>query len=376
MKLSELDLNQVAKIRESTNFAVREIKKVCKNIGPRAPGSESEDKAQDYVIETCSKFADTVEKEPFKVASRAFMSWPRVCAIAMLFAVIIYSLTNFFDSPETNDILCGIALAISLICVVIIVLDFLLYKPVLDPFFKKTMSSNVTFTKKPTGEVKRRIVFSGHIDSSHEWTFNRVGGAKLVTTVVVLAIVGIAACLIVNILSLIFDLSDTVRYIFTAVEGVSIVFFMIGYHYENPKVVVDGANDNLTGVFGSLAVLQFLTTNNIQFENTEVVAVSMGSEEAGLRGAKEYIKKHKDDNVETVYVSVDTLRDLEYMGVFNKDMTGTVKHDKQATALLKKGSEISGLDLPLSSVWFGSSDAAAITQGGGKAVFGYNAAPG
>ncbi|MBQ3150566.1 MAG: M20/M25/M40 family metallo-hydrolase [Clostridia bacterium] len=368
MKLSELDLNPVAKIRESTNFTVREVKKVCKNIGPRAPGSENENKAQDYVIETCSKFADTVEKEPFKVASRAFMAWPRVCAIAMLIGVIIYALTNFISSPVINDALCGISLAIALICVVIIVFDFLLYKPILDPFFKKTESSNVVFTKKPTGEVKRRIIFSGHMDSSHEWTYNRLGGAKLVTTVVVLAIVGISACIIVNVLSIIFDLSDTVKYIFTGVEGVSVVFFMIGYKYENTKVVVDGANDDLTGVFASLAVLQFLTTNDIKLENTEVIAVSMGSEEAGLRGAKEFVKKHDYSDVETVFISVDTLRDFEYMAVFNKDMTGLVKHDKQAAALLKKASEMSGLDLPYSSVWFGSSDAAAITQGGMKAV--------
>lgn len=368
MKLSELDLNPVAKIRESTNFTVREVKKVCKNIGPRAPGSESEDKAQDYVIENCSKFADTVEKEPFMVASRAFMAWPRVCTYIMIFAVILFSLTNFIDSPVINDVLCGVSTALTLLCIVIIVFDFLLYKPILDPFFKKTQSSNVIFTKKPTGEVKRRIVFSGHIDSSHEWTYNRLGGAKLVTTVVVLAIVGIAACLIANVLSIIFDLSATMKYVFTGVEGVSIIFFLIGYKYENTKVVVDGANDNLTGVFASLSVLQFLTTNDIKLENTEVIAVSMGSEESGLRGAKEFIKKHPYDDAETVFVSVDTLRDFEYMAVFNRDMTGLVKHDAQAAALLKKASEMSGLDIPYSSVWFGSSDAAAITQGGGKAA--------
>ena len=368
MKLSDLDLNPVAKIRESTNFTVREVKKVCKNIGPRAPGSESEDKAQDYVIETCSKFADTVEKEPFMVASRAFMAWPRVCALAMLVSVVIFSLTNFFSSPVVNDILCAVSTAITVACIVIIVFDFLLYKPILDPFFKKTQSSNVLLTRKPVGEVKRRIIFSGHIDSSHQWTYNKLGGAKLLTTVVVLAIVGVAVCLVANVISIIFDLPATMKYVLTGAEGVSVIFFMIGYKYEDTKTVVDGANDNLTGVFSSVSVLQFLATNDIKLENTEVVAVSMGSEEAGLRGAKEFIKKHKYDDVETVCVSVDTLRDFEYMAVFNRDMTGLVKHDRQACALVKKAAEMSGLDLPYSSVWFGSSDAAAITQGGGKAV--------
>ena len=54
MRLNDLDLNPVAKIRESTNFTVREIRKVCKTIGPRAAGSENEDKAQDYILQNCA----------------------------------------------------------------------------------------------------------------------------------------------------------------------------------------------------------------------------------------------------------------------------------------------------------------------------------
>lgn len=56
------------------------------------------------------------------------------------------------------------------------------------------------------------------------------------------------------------------------------------------------------------------------------------------------------------------------MGVYNKDMTGTVKLDKQAAAMVKHASDIAGYNLPYSSVFFGSSDAAAIQQGGMKAV--------
>lgn len=52
------------------------------------------------------------------------------------------------------------------------------------------------------------------------------------------------------------------------------------------------------------------------------------------------------------------------MGVYNKDMTGTVKLDKQAAAMVKHASDIAGYNLPYSSVFFGSSDAAAIQQGG------------
>ncbi len=372
MKLTDLNLNPVAKVRESTNFAVREVKKVCKNVGPRAPGSASEDKAQDYVAENCGRFADAVEKESFKLSPRAFMAWPWVVGVCILVADIIFQLGAFNVVPSfASRNFYIISLSVIVISIIIMVFEFLLYKPMLDPLFKKSTSSNVLLTRKPTGEVKRRIIFSGHIDSSYEWRFTHLGGAKLLTTAVASSITVITMSLVINILCIILpDMNDTLFLVCQIIVGISGLFIIIGILFENGKVVVDGANDNLTGVFASMAVLQFLDTNNIRFENTEVVAVSMGSEEAGLRGSKALVKKHVDEynKLETVFIGTDTLRDFEHMGIFTKDMTGTVKLDKQAAALLKKASATAGLDLPFLSVFFGSSDAAAIQQGGIKAI--------
>ena len=366
MKLSEQDFNPVAKVRESTNFTVREVKKVCKNIGPRGSGSENENKAQDYILENCAKFADEAKKEPFTMAPRAFMSWPWLCAIIMMISAALYVGANFV--PVAAFGMRVAALALVVFAILVIVLEFLFYKPVLDGFFKKKPSSNVVLTRKPSGEVKRRIVFCGHVDSAYEWRFTYLGGPKLVTAIIACAIACIAICLVADILTLAVELPEKLQLACTIAECVSFFVVIVGYFFDNPKRAVEGANDNLTGVFASMSVLQFLSFNNIRFENTEVVAVSMGCEEAGLRGSKVFAKTHDFSDVETVCIAVDTLRDFEYMGVFHKDMTGTVKHDKQAVALLKKASEMAGLDLPLSSVFFGSSDAAALTQGGMKAV--------
>lgn len=368
MKLTELNLNPVAKVRESTNFTVREVKKVCKNIGPRPSCSENEDKAQDYVVETCGKFAHEVQKEPFKAAPRAFMAWPWLCAILMIIGNGLFLGSAYVPVPMVQLAMRIVALALTVYCILAIVLEFLLYKQVLDVFFKKKPSSNVVLTRKPTGEVKRRIVFAGHIDSAHEWRYTYHFGPKMVTVVVVWAIVCIVMSLVSEVLTLAMQLPDTLQTVTMVLVGVSTVGVCVGFFFDDPKRPVDGANDNLTGVFASMAVLQFLSYNNIELENTEVVAVSMGSEEAGLRGSKAFAKAHDYSDVETVCFAVDTLRDFEHMAVFNKDMSGTVKHDKQAVALLKKASEMAGLDLPFKSVFFGSSDAAAMTQAGLKAA--------
>ena len=55
MKASESNPNYPSKVREMTNYTIREIKKVCKDIGPRPSGEENERKAQYYVAHSMSK---------------------------------------------------------------------------------------------------------------------------------------------------------------------------------------------------------------------------------------------------------------------------------------------------------------------------------
>ena len=367
MKLNDLDLNPVAKIRESTNFTVREIRKVCKTIGPRAAGSENEDQAQDYILENCAKFADTAEKETFKLSPRAFMAWPWLGSTVEIIAILFYIASGFVPDP-LPIVFQSVSIGLTALMLLLIVLEFLLYKPVLDPFFPKKQSSNVILTKKPKGEVKRRIIFSGHIDSAYEWRFTHWGGYKLLRTAIYTALGCLVVCLVLDILTVAIHFSDGAMLAFRITEGVCILGLCVGFVFDDPKLVVEGANDDLTGVFSSIAVLQFLTTNNIEFENTEVVAISMGSEESGLRGAKALAKAHKFDDVETVFVATDTVRDMEFMGVYHKDMTGIVSLDKSAVALMLQAAYYAGLELPKMTIDLGATDAAAMMQGGVPSV--------
>ncbi|MBR6314865.1 MAG: M20/M25/M40 family metallo-hydrolase [Clostridia bacterium] len=367
MKFNELNLNPVAKIRESTNFTVREIRKVCKTIGPRAAGSENENKAQDYVLENCAKFADSAVKETFSLSPRAFMAWPWLGSTLELIAIALYFAAAFVSGILVT-VFQAAALAITIAVLLVIVLEFLLYKEILDPFFKKKESSNVILTKKPKGEVRRRIIFSGHMDSAYEWRFTHWGGYKLLRAAIYMAIGGVFVCLILDILTLAGHFSDRVLFAFRIVECVCALGLVVGFLFDNPKLVVEGANDDLTGVFSSIAVLQFMTTNDIEFEHTEVVAVSMGSEESGLRGAKALVKAHKYDDVETMFVATDTVRDLEFMGVYHKDMTGLVTLDKAAVAMMLEAAYDAGLELPKLTIDLGATDAAAMMQGGVPSV--------
>ena len=107
----------------------------------------------------------------------------------------------------------------------------------------------------------------------------------------------------------------------------------------------------------------------VEFENTEVVAMITDGEEAGLRGSKQWAKDHKDEytnqGVETAVLCVDTLTDLEYLNVYSRDMTGTVKHhDKFSQLVMDSAVEAGHDDLKFANVFFGASDAAAFSQEG------------
>ena len=364
MKAQDSVKNYPSALREMTNFSVRGIKKICKDVGPRPAGSEQEHEAQKLMAAELDGACDKVEIEPFDVHPGAFLGWILTDGIMMIAAIVLF----FFG-------MSAIALALCALSLIFAIIEFLLYKKLLDPFFPKKTSHNVVAVRKPKGEVRRRIIFSGHADSANEWRFTYYGGSKLLVPIIGLSFVGILLGLVLGIWAVAaghaFSAADSgalnvMRYVFLA--WIPILFTAL--FFENKKRPVMGANDDLTGCFISMAVVKYMQQHDIRFENTEVWVVLTGSEEAGLRGAKAFCKAHKNElsDVETVFVGLDTIRDYDFAAVYSRDLTGTVKNDAGACALVKEAAKQTGLDLPYKSVFFGATDAAAVTQARMKAV--------
>lgn len=126
MKANESVSNYPSKLRESTNYTVKTIKSICKNIGPRAPGSESEKKAQEFISKELKDCCDTVNIEEFSVHPNAFLSWVPICSFLMIAAAILFFLGMGI-----------ISLIITVFCLSLVTGEFVLYKEMLDPLFKK-----------------------------------------------------------------------------------------------------------------------------------------------------------------------------------------------------------------------------------------------
>lgn len=361
MLFSDTLLDAVTSVSQCTDFAVNGIKNICNRFGPRPCGEDSEKSAQEEMLKELEAFSDEVRRETFKVNPGAFMSFVPLAGTCLFGA----SALNTVASKKNKKAALG-SVALMGGALAGIAGEFLLYKKMLDRFFKEKESGNVIAVRKATGETKKRIIISGHTDSAPEWTYTYKLGSHGVIMVVGYAITGLlyTAATTGVILS-----NKNPSLAKKMVSGQSLFYpaYSALYKFTNSKRYVDGANDDLTGCYVASAVMKYLSDNNISFENTEVIAMLAGGEECGLRGSKAFFEAHpeyKDDGVDTVFISIDTVRDEDYMMIYEKDMTGMVKNDKRVCDLLKRAGERQGKDIPVGAIPLGSTDAAAASQAG------------
>lgn len=351
------------KREKSVNYIVNGITHIIKTFDKRPPGSKGERDAQNYMASELEGYMDKVWTEDFDLHPGAFMGWIYITVACLLLA---------FASFWWNRML---AIVFIVLAIIPMITQLILYKEAYDPLFKKETSVNVVSVKKPKGDVKRRIILNGHADATWEWTYLYKFGFGAFKGIFIGSIVGVLYFLVISIVGLIsqgigFEIPSGVVQILGFI-GIAFLPFWIGlFWFSDEKTIVDGANDNLTGCYVPIAVAKFLKEEGIELENTELVVMLSGSEEAGLRGAKRFAAAHIDEysDVETIIIPFETLREKDQLGIFERDLNMTVATDRQLLGLIKKAGKNVGIDMKVGMVELGSTDAAAFTQAGFKSV--------
>ena len=357
-----MDLKKIIdKKDEAAQYMIDEITHICTKFEKRDPGSKGEQQACEYMADQMKALGcDTVYVDEFKENPNAFLGWIYITITCCFIALATYF---FVPAVSIASIVIGLG-----VCVI----QFGLYKKLVDKLFKEKVGHNAAGFKKPTGEVKRRIIFNGHPDASWEWPFKykfTYLGFDIHMTV---CFIGAFYTLAISILRVAGVFRGGLALKLGLAGLVFVPFWFALYWMWNEKRIVDGANDNLSGCYMGIAILKMLKDEGIELENTEIGVVLTGSEEAGLRGAKAWSAAHKDEmnDVPTFVFSYDTITQPEELMVNYRDLNGTVKVDKDVSDLFYEAcQELSipckkGMVPPLG----GATDSAAFAQAGLRAT--------
>ena len=346
--------------RQAVDWMVQTITHICRNLKKRAPGSEGEREAGAYlagVLKTACGCEDALV-EPFTVHPGAFYSYFYLSA-----ALDSLCAFTFFIHPGLSMAFGGAALLLFLV-------QFVLYIPLLDPLFPGRQSVNVTAVRPCTGKVRQRIFLNGHIDAAREFPLNYHFGGVVFEIPGLMALVGVLFYLALGVCALCGAKERTMAF---ARWGLLFVpfFLLVGCTFD-PRRVVDGANDNLTGCLMGMAVLREMERLGVRLEGTEVGVILTGSEEAGLRGAKAWCRAHAQDfgDVPTFILSYDTIHDPKKLMVNLKDLNGTVSSDRALAEQFLSAAREAGVPCTRGGVPLmgGATDSAAFTQGDFRSV--------
>ena len=358
--------------KETMKYMIDGIKEVCEKFKNRAPGTQSERDAQVFFKKELEKYSDEVIMEDFEIHPKAFMGFIPIAAIFGILSVAFFWLAKYAAW------LSIVSTVIMILAVLMFIIEFLFYREFVDIFFPKKVSRNVYAVRKPTGEVKRRIIFGGHTDASPEWTYTYLGGIKFLAPVMAGAIIGMFAAFGISVAMMVKTIMN--GFVAPEIGGVwkvlgivmlcLIPFFIAIIFFINWKGIVDGANDNLSANYIAMAVLKDMHDNDERFENTEVCCLLAGAEEAGIRGSRAFARKHKQEmlDTETVFIAMDTMREIDQLQIYNIGCTGTVYSSKAVGDLIREAGLKCGIDMPRAQLYPGAIDSDAFTQEGLEAA--------
>ena len=347
------------RVERITGEIVERIGRICRELPTRAPGSEGERRAAEAFAGELRRAGCTdVCMETFPLHPRAFygcFSWALIPELLCCF--------GFFWQP-------WLAVLFGMGTMLVMAAHFFLYREALDPLFPRGESVNLTAIRPCAGQPERRLLLNAHLDAAWEWPLNYRWGGIVFELQGLMSALGLVAYTGLGFAALA-GAGPWVHRAGLVCLGF-IPFWIALALLRDPRRVVDGANDNLSGCCIAVELLKALTEEGALPEHTELGVVLTGAEECGLRGAKAWCRAHREDfrDVPTYILSFDTIHDPACLMVNRRDLNGLVRADGELAERFLRAAKAVGV--PCRPGWVpplgGATDAAAFTQGGFRAV--------
>lgn len=351
---------------EHVTRAISLTQYICETWSSRLAGTTECLESANHIQGEMEKFCDSVKAEEFEVHPGAFLGYIRV--LVVLYFVSLFALWQGYY---------GFLFAITTFCVVLVVAEFFIYKEFIDPLFPKKTGKNIVGIIEPTGEVRQQIIISGHHDSAHIFNFFvhqpklyvlRILGSMSATFI--FAIFGILLFGWDTFATLPESLVTVSKYLF-AFFGLFVIQMWFFYSSKGTP----GAGDNMASSATAMEVGRFFQeekTKGKGLKHTRVIVGSWDAEEAGLRGARAYVKAHKEEllQIPSYNFNIECLYDSEKLFFLTSDLNNFVKlSEEMATDCKNVASELghtTGLQpFPFAA---GGTDAAEFAKIGVKAT--------
>ena len=340
------------------------VVEICDKVGARPPGSEAERKTAQIIAERLEKCCDEVVVEEFVTCPRVLQALIDFVVYSYLVALILYM---FFPYLSAVFVAIGIS---------VFYLTRFRGKEILDKFARKARSQNVIGRIKPTGKVKKYVIFSGHHDSAYMMPLFQPKYLRYVPLIQNMGVVGAISLLILSILkSLVIWGVEVLDW--RPVFGVSIydlllvipvvgLFFALFFKLNMvTKIPVIGANDNLSAVAVVLGLAEIVSQNRPK--NVEALFVSFGSEEPGLKGSRRFVEMHPSIAKNAYLINLEMLGAGELF-IDVKEKSIGVKHSKELAEIVMKAGERVGLKVDTVALPYGDTDAASFSRKGFHAI--------
>jgi hypothetical protein len=266
-----------------------------------------------------------------------------------------------------------ISLIVAITSLLILILQFFLYLPLLDKLYPKKKATNVYGILEPKGEVKRQVIISGHHDSAHVFNFfiHQPKLYNLRTTGSIFFVI-----LLILLSTLLVFIKDVPILSLSINILLSLSFLLVGQMwFFSSKKVAPGAGDNMIATSIALTIGKYfksLSSQDKGLKNTRLILMSFDAEEEGLRGARAYAKKHKEflNEIKTYMLNMDCLYDEKELFFLTSDLNDFVKLDENLANDLKDVASSLNIETKTQRLAFltGGTDAAELAKVGVSAT--------
>jgi aminopeptidase YwaD len=360
-------IREVKSVIEKTDldYACDFIKRVCVEVGPGSPCSAQERARAGAVKSELEKTADEVREEPFVCAPDAFLQWFQFASLLGVLSAVCFHLGLLPYAPVFFTTL-GLGLAIFIF--LILIFEFILGWKFIDGIYPQKPSENIVgiirpksgSTPAPAGgkrAPKRILLFGGHHDSALRFTYLHFfkGGYYVAEGILIIGTLVFALGLLLRWLALIFYWP--LGWLVTALQWYTVTCLpasvFIGFTFterDRGGGSVPGAIDNLSAVSILLMLGRALKRHpEWQPADTEIRLVSFGSEEAGTRGSRAYVREHEAElrAADAVFVNFESIYDPE-IEIFTGDRNGTIRNAPDVVSALAQAAVDEGVPFRVS----------------------------